>query len=199
MSSLEQQIAKTLDERFRNLIRLSIDLNRSISKNLSENGLALWVVLFLSLWLISGCLAGSAPTQSSSTLSAKPSLNAALASDLAANAGVAVPALIVAERTASATADLGVLSLLWHAEARIVDGRNTADRADDYIWPDRAAILDRYELAVFPNPPPLFEALPTFDLVQDEVSAMVVNGVDEWQFVYEENRWWIAELAYQRP
>jgi hypothetical protein len=126
-------------------------------------------------------------------------LEASLDSSLAAEAMAAIPALIMAERSASGARDLATLSSLWNSDARIVDGRNTSDPADDYIWQDRAAILDRYELAVFPNPPPPFEDVPAFDISHDEFSATVVNGVDEWQFIYSEGRWWITELAYQRP
>ncbi len=181
------------------MIRLSIDLNRSISKNPGKNGLMVWVVLSFLLLLIGGCSPVSVPTLTPSQLPTASALDPAMVSAFAADAAVSVPALIVAERTASAATDLATLSSLWHPEARIVDGRNTSDPADDYIWQDRAAILDRYELAVFPNPPPPFEAAPTFDLIEVEFSATVVNGVDEWQFVYEDERWWITELAYQRP
>ena len=126
-------------------------------------------------------------------------LDASLAASLTAEAMGAIPALSVAERMASGARDLATLSSLWHSNARIVDGRNTSDPVDDYIWQDLAAILDRYELAVFPNPPPPFEGVPAFDISHDEFSATVVNGVDEWQFTYSGGRWWISELAYQRP
>jgi len=160
---------------------------------------ATWLLLLLSVWLVSGCSSVSVTTQSLSQPSSEPTLDASLVSTLAEDATAAIPALILAERTASATADLATLSLLWHSNARIVDGRNTSDPADDYIWQNRMAILDRYKLAVFPNPPPPFEDIPAFDIRHDEFSATVVNGVDEWQFVYTDGRWWITELAYQRP
>ncbi len=181
------------------MIRLSIDPNLGNSKNPGKNGLAMWIVLPFALLLIGGCSSVPAPTPTPPQSPFESTLDPAMVSALAADAAVAVPALIVAERTASAATNLAILSSLWHPKARIVDGRDTSDPADDYIWQDRAAILDRYELAVFPNPPPLFEATPMFDLVQDGLSVTVVNGVDEWQFVYEDGRWWITELAYQRP
>lgn len=190
------------------MIRLSIDLNDGFSKNLAENHAATWFLLALSVWLISGC----SPVPTSSQLSSPSALQPveaeqvqaeSLSALLASEANTAIPALIVAERAASSARDLATLSSLWQPDARIVDGRNTADPADDYIWPNRAAILDRYELAVFPNPPPRFEDVPTFDITHDtstgDPHATVVNGVDEWQFIYSDGRWWITELAYQRP
>jgi len=108
----------------------------------------------------------------------------------------ALPALIQAERQASIEGNLPMLELLWAADARIVDGRNTAMPDDDYIWQGRTAILDRYIVAVFPQPPPpLTEPL---DLVFEygDTRATAQNAVDHWRFVYQEGRWWLAELVY---
>src|SRR5215216_5075995 len=73
---------------------------------------------------------------------------------VSATAPETLPALIVAERQASITGNLPLLAALWANDGRIVDGRGSAELNDDYRWVGRAAILDRYELAVFPAPPP---------------------------------------------
>jgi hypothetical protein len=110
----------------------------------------------------------------------------------------ALPALVAAERAASITGDLANLAQLWFEEGRIVDGRNTPEADDDYVWPGRAAVLDRYVTAVFPNPPPP----ATFEQLEIAVAggeATGVNGGDRWRFVYADGRWWLAELVYQAP
>ena len=72
----------------------------------------------------------------------------------------AIPQLIAAEREASRSGDRALLAQLWAEDARIVDTRGTDDPSDDFTWPNRAAILDRYMLAVFPAPPPALAGLP---------------------------------------
>lgn len=190
------------------MIRLSIDLNHGFTKNVGANRPIAWLLLALSVWLVSGCSSVSVTTQSAAQSAAQPADNQEEQADaldpeletlLAGDAAVAVPALIVAEREASSSRDLTTLSLLWRHDARIVDGRTTADSTDDYTWQGLPAILDRYELAVFPNPPPPFEESLTFDVANEGDEASVVYGVDEWRFVYTDGRWWIVELAYQRP
>ena len=69
----------------------------------------------------------------------------------------AAMALIQSERESAIAGDLATLPTLWTEDARIVDGRGTEDEADDYVWQGRDAIMDRYELAVLPAPPPPFD------------------------------------------
>ena len=138
------------------MIRLSIDLNRGFTKNNGENRPVLWFLLAVSVWLVSGCSSVPAITPSSSPITvdegtAINALTASLQASLAGAPSEAIPALIVAERDASGARDLSTLSLLWRQDAQIVDGRNTADSADDYTWQGLPAILDRYQLAVFPR------------------------------------------------
>ena len=111
----------------------------------------------------------------------------------------AVPALIAAEREASRTADLALLSVLWADDARIVDGRSTSDSQDDFVWEGKSAILDRYMIAVFPAPPPALDAtqLASLRFVEREPNRIVAElGVDRWTFVRNGDRWYIAELRY---
>ena len=63
---------------------------------------------------------------------------------VSAPAEEAIPQLIAAEREASRTGDLALLAQLWASDGRIVDSRGNADPADDFVWPSRSAILDRY-------------------------------------------------------
>jgi hypothetical protein len=108
----------------------------------------------------------------------------------------AIPQLIAAEREASRVGDLALLAQLWAEDAQIVDSRGTDDAADDFIWPNRAAILDRYEVAVFPAPPPALEQMPSPEIVVEGDSAAAANGQDRWRFVNRAGRWWIAALQY---
>ncbi len=115
---------------------------------------------------------------------------------VSAPAAAAVPQLIAAEREASRRGDLALLAQLWAPDGRIVDTRGTADSADDFVWPNRSAILDRYAVAVFPAPPPALAGTPapTLAVHGDEVQA--TNAQDRWRFVQAGGRWWIAELRY---
>src|SRR5690606_36984916 len=63
--------------------------------------------------------------------------------------GDTLATLVVAERGASIRADLSLLATLWAEDGRIIDGRGSVTQDDDYVWTGRAAILDRYEVAVF--------------------------------------------------
>ena len=108
----------------------------------------------------------------------------------------ALPQLIAAERDASRRGDLALLAQLWAPDSRIVDSRGTPAPADDYIWRGRAAILDRYQIAVFPAPPPAFDAPPAPTLIVDGETARGQLGNDRWRFVFTDGRWWLQELAY---
>jgi hypothetical protein len=108
----------------------------------------------------------------------------------------ALPQLIAAERDASRRGDLALLAQLWASGSRIVDSRGTTTPADDYIWDGRAAILDRYQIAVFPVPPPAFESPPDPTLTVEGETARGQLGNDRWTFIFADGRWWLQELAY---
>jgi hypothetical protein len=108
----------------------------------------------------------------------------------------AIPQMIAAEREASRTGDLPLLAQLWVEDGRIVDTRGTADAADDFVWPSRAAILNRYEIAVFPAPPPGLEGLPQPQITVNGATAVAVNGKDMWWFAREDGRWFAVKLQY---
>ncbi|MEM7537899.1 MAG: hypothetical protein AAF639_37360 [Chloroflexota bacterium] len=116
--------------------------------------------------------------------------------------------LVMAEREASNQKDLPLLSQLWTQDARIIDGRGTKTSADDYRWEGNRAILDRYLVAVFPYPPPLFSTPPEliWNTQQadtgDNFEPLVIlaeNGHDRWTFIYQNERWWLHELVYSSP
>jgi hypothetical protein len=109
---------------------------------------------------------------------------------------VALPQLIAAEREASRRGDLALLAQLWAPDGRIVDTRGSADAADDFVWPNRSAVLDRYVVAVFPAPPPALDGPPRPTLSAQGSDVQAVNGQDRWRFVNSGGRWWIAELRY---
>lgn len=144
---------------------------------------------------------GPTPTPSLAT-AASADFSAAIAADI----HTAGPALIAAERAASISQDRALLSLLWTADARIVDGRGTADPNDDYIWQGLPAILDRYALAVFPSPPPPLDdpTLPAAVITAtttsgDDDQASITHAGDRWRLVRRAGRWWLAELVYSTP
>jgi hypothetical protein len=112
-----------------------------------------------------------------------------------------LPTLVVAEREASIAGNLPLLASLWAEQGRIVDGRGSAETSDDYVWAGRAAILDRYRLAVFPAPPPplTLTELTNATLTVEGDSATLVNGGDRWRFVLQDGRWWLQELVYSAP
>jgi hypothetical protein len=110
----------------------------------------------------------------------------------------AIPRLILAERAAARTGDLALLAQLWAEEGRVIDGRTTADPADDYRWLGRDAILDRYVVAVFPNPPPALDHVAALTLDVTGSQAVAIHAGDHWQFVQQDGRWWILELAYSQ-
>jgi hypothetical protein len=112
-----------------------------------------------------------------------------------------LPEWIVLERDASIQGNLPLLSALWAEDGRIVDGRGTENAADDYVWQGRAAILDRYRLAVFPAPPPplTLDELADATLSVEGDSATLINGGDRWRFTRQEGRWWLQELTYRSP
>lgn len=103
--------------------------------------------------------------------------------------------LVFAERNAAAARDLAALAALWDADAVIREMRGASGPGDDYTWRGRAAILDRYKVAVFPNPPPPLAEAPIRPVHISGDRAMLRNGVDTWSFLFRDGRWWIAELV----
>jgi hypothetical protein len=115
---------------------------------------------------------------------------------VAAAAAVALPQLVASERDAAIRGDRPLLAQLWAPDARIVDSRGTSEPADDFSWSGRAAILNRYDLAVFPSPPPAFATPPAFTpQVAGDIAAATL-GNDAWRFQWDGQRWWLLELQY---
>lgn len=112
-----------------------------------------------------------------------------------------LPTLVLVEREASITGNLPQLTSLWAEDGRIVDGRGSVQTDDDYVWQGRAALLDRYIVAVFPAPPPTLAPSELADatLTVEGDQATLINGGDRWRFVQREGRWWLLELVYSAP
>ena len=112
-----------------------------------------------------------------------------------------LPTLVLVEREASITGNLPLLTSLWAEDGRIVDGRGSVQTDDDYVWQGRAALLDRYIVAVFPAPPPALAPSELADatLTVEGDQATLINGGDRWHFVQREGRWWLLELVYSAP
>jgi hypothetical protein len=150
----------------------------------------------IAVLLLSGC---GTPTHlpASPMPTASPPLPAAVSEVTAER----LSNLVILEREASITGNLPLLATLWSEDARIVDGRGTPATSDDYVWNGRAAILDRYTLAVFPAPPPPLArsdlAAATLTVADDE--ATLINGGDRWHFVHQDGRWWLQGLTYSAP
>ena len=111
-------------------------------------------------------------------------------------AAAALPALVLAERAAANSRDLALLRQMWAEDAQIIDRRGTPDPADDFVWRGRAAILDRYVLAVFPAPPPPFATAPALKATLHGDAATATLGADAWRFSFRDGRWWLQELTY---
>jgi hypothetical protein len=156
--------------------------------------LGVLLVYFALLLPLAAAIAGCqrSPARAQPT----PPATAAAPAFVTAAAETAILQLIAAEREASRTGDLPLLTQLWAEDARIVDTRGTEDAGDDFVWPNRAAILDRYVVAVFPAPPPGLNAPPQPAITAAGSEVQAVNGQDVWRFVNEDGRWWIAELRY---
>jgi hypothetical protein len=148
------------------------------------------VSLLLLILLVSGC--ASSPAHSLPT----PAPTTAAPAFVARATEEAIPQLIAAEREASRNADLPLLAALWAEDGRIVDTRGTEEDADDFVWPNREAILDRYLVAVFPSPPPGLDAPPSPEMREAGETVQAVNGQDRWTFAWRDGRWWILELRY---
>lgn len=107
--------------------------------------------------------------------------------------------LIATERNAAIAGDLATLAAIWAPDATIVDGRTSAYTGDDYVWRGLPAILDRYELAVQPSPPPQFseEELQSIHIESATDTRIQASlGVDRWTIVFDNNRWQLHQLRY---
>lgn len=154
-----------------------------------------WFVAMVIAFVLTGC--GSPAV---APVTPTPATAVDLPSSLTGDIAVAGPALLQLERNAAAARDLAVLAQLWTDDARIVDGRNTADPGDDYVWSGHPAIMDRYRLAVFPVPPPPLDTPPAPTSVESAATrAVIVNGGDHWILERRDDRWYLQELAYQKP
>jgi hypothetical protein len=155
-------------------------------------------VVLLALWLLlAGCGSVAQPEQPvSASIAVTPAEWSALFYDYPTDEA-AVTALILAERQAAIDHNLALLGELWGEDAHVIDGRGNATPSDDYVWQGRAAILDRYVVAVFPFAlPPLtaLDAAATLTITGEQ--AMIQNGNDHWQLVKVNERWWLTELHY---
>ncbi len=153
----------------------------------------------LALLFVSGCTTQPLSTVTLPSARLATPATAPLLAWAASPPADALPHLVEAERQASINKDLGLLTQLWAEDSRIVDGRGTAASADDYQWVGRAAILDRYQVAVFANPPPPLEKLNDLTLKLSGDTATARHGQDRWRFVKRDGRWWLAELRYSQP
>jgi len=150
-----------------------------------------WGLVYAALLGLTACA-----TTSARLATPIPSSAASAPTFVVAPPADALPSLIAAERQASIDQNLALLVQLWAEESRIVDGRGTADAADDLIWRGRAAVLDRYVVAVFPSPPPPLILPANLAIEVAGATATLRLGTDQWRFVNQSGRWWLAELRY---
>jgi hypothetical protein len=142
--------------------------------------------------LLGGCQRSWVRPAVPAELLAPPSLPAAVAQAAAS----ALPALILAERAASIAGDEETLRLLWLPDATIIDGRGTVATSDDFRWQGWPALRSRYQLAVFPAPPPPLDRADDGTLTETGIHAVYQRGGDQWTAVQRDGRWWLASLAY---
>lgn len=185
----------------------SIDARRPICQPACQNGqtsralrAALPLVLFVLLALPAACAPAPQAMPTPTPAPAAPAApNAASAASAAGAAWETDPvALVEAERNAAAARDAATLATLWAEDAVLVEHRG-AGPTDDYRWQGRAAILDRYAVAVFPAPPPPLDGPLDAAAQIDGDRATLVNGVDRWRFAHRDGRWWITGLEIGAP
>jgi len=182
------------------------------------------IFVALLAWLLSGCGFGServatphgaqahAPELAASEMAASESV--ALGDEVQQTLASAAPWLIYAERNAVGDGDLAKLAALWAEDAWVEDRRGAIDPERSYVWQGRAALLNRYVVAVFPHrPPPLepdaLDSLPASVMAEGDPSPLrddahpqegavfaVENGTDRWRLVWREGRWWLLSLSY---
>lgn len=149
----------------------------------------------LALLTASAC---AAPQETTPVVQEQASPEPSLAPDVLAfaseDAATALPRLVQAERNAAAVGDMATLKALWAEDATIIERREADNTDDDYTWQGRAAILDRYTVAVAQNRPTTLDTPPDAPVSVTGASATMVNGVDTWEFVFREGRWWILAL-----
>ena len=157
-----------------------------------------WWVLFCGIsLLLAGCNATMPATPAMPQPTAEATATAALRFTGYPTDEEAIMALILAERQAAIAHQLPVLGQLWADTAQIVDGRNSATPTDDYRWRGRAAILDRYQVAVFPFVlPPLVALEASAVMTITGEHATVQHLTDRWQLIKVDGRWWLNELKY---
>lgn len=154
----------------------------------------LYIIMAIGVYFMAGCATVSPPV-----VLPMPTVTVPAPAFVTAPSAVALPQLVEAERQASIDKNLGLLAALWAEDSRIVDGRGTRQTEDDYVWAGRAAVLDRYGVAVFPNPPPPLQLHGDLSLQVKGDTATGQHGQDRWRFVKRGNRWWLAELRYSQP
>ncbi len=169
----------------------SIDCARRMNQSACP-GWGHMAALLVTGWLLAACGAPAPlrPVEPQATAAPSAQTLAAIATDDPA-------ALVLAERNGAASLDLDGLATLWDVGGRLVEARGAPGPGDDYTWQGREAILDRYVVAVFPNPPPAPAAAPSLHAIIDGDSATLQYGVDAWQFVRRHGRWWITELIIE--
>jgi hypothetical protein len=162
-----------------------------------HNRQSLLLCLHVLVFAVFPALAACAPaTPAGSTVPPAATIDSArLAFASQEDAAIAAPLLVQTERNAASTGDLALLAELWAEDATIVERRGTVDEADDYTFAGRAAILDRYLVAVAQNPPAPLTSPPDAPVTVAGDTATMVNGVDTWTFVYQNDRWWIQDLV----
>ena len=115
----------------------------------------------------------------------------------------AITKLLIDERHAIVANDLTTLATLWTEDGSITDGRGTSIPDDDYTWYGKPAILDRYVVAVFVNPPPLLreEDIAVHNLAIDQArnTATLRTDADSWVFKRHNQRWRMHHLTYEVP
>jgi len=148
--------------------------------------------LLVNALLLSGCQRSWVRPAGLAEILSPPALPA----EVEGAAADAMPALILAERSASISSDEETLRELWRPDATITDGRGTADTSDDFQWQGWPALRSRYQLAVFPAPPPQLEEADDGSLTGTGKRARYQRGGDLWTAVQVDGRWWLESLAY---
>jgi len=163
----------------------------------------LHVNLIAAIALLAAC--GPRPTPAP-TIPPPPPRPVATDTPVPANDEEAILQLLHAQGEGVVQQDIDRLMDIWDEDGVITDANHTPnDLSDDSVWPDHAAIRERYVNLVFPSAPA--EAAATdiqLTIERDTASAISTTNIgaevqpsgDQWTFVKNDGRWKIRSLTY---
>ena len=155
----------------------------------------------LILFLLGACTGQGGKPQAETALTPRQ-----VAPTIHADEHEAILRLLRSESEAVVAKDIDGLALLWTEESTVTDAMHTpVDPKDDAVWRGIDAVLDRYQVVVFPGNPQYAEPGDVqIEIAGDQATARsttrigdeVSPGGDLWVFRRQDGRWQISSLTY---